>query len=250
MTNGEYLQELRDDAKSVNIRLDISIDGTYVTLYHGTSKKIADEIRRTKIFKDGFFFSKKSKSMYGDSVNWYARNRGEKDGSGPEVLTMKVDPRSFFVNIGTAELESRGDLYLWSDNIWRNRKQKTDSVFDFKPSKEIAELMNIESLQFVQNFAMSMLRHKYWNLKIRNKTELLSEFKNELKNFLEKGEDRPRWLSVQAKTWNCNKEEFVENINKFLKLKSLDILIKTEDKKLENYIYKMKNLKNFENYES
>lgn len=227
MTNGEYLQELRDDAKSVNIRLDISIDGSYVTLYHGTSKKMADTIRKTKIFKDGFFFSKISKSMYGDSVGWYARNRGERDGSGPEILTMNVDPRSFFVNTGTAEIESRGDLYLWSDNVWRNKKQKTDTYFDFKLSKDVAELMNIKSFNFVANFAMSMLRHKYWTLKIRNKSELLSEFKNEFRNFLEEGEGRPRWLTTQAKMWGCkNKEELIENINKFLKLKSLDILIK------------------------
>jgi hypothetical protein len=226
-TYGEVIQDLKDDAKSIGVRLDFSFN--YVTLYHGTSKKGASEIRNSGLFRDGFFFSNTSKSQYGDSVYWYAKNRGEKDGSGPDVMKMNVDPRSFHINVGTSEIESDGDLWLWSDGVWRNRKEEKSENYESKSSKIIMEMFDIKSSSFVQNFAMSMLRYKYYNLKIRDKEKLLSEFKQELRNYLETGEERPRWMTTQAKLWKCeNKQEFIENINKFLDIKSLDVLI--EDK--------------------
>ena len=215
-TYGEVVQDLKDDAKSIGIRLDFGFN--YVTLYHGTSKKGSSEIRNSGFFKDGFFFSNIGKNEYGDSVQWYAKSRGEKDGSGPDIMKMNVDPRCFHIN--------RGDLWLWSDNIWRNKKEEKSENYEFKSSKIIMELFDIKSPWFVQNFIMSMLRYKYYNLKIRNKDELLSEFKQELRNYLEKGEERPRWMSTQAKLWKCeNKKEFIDDINKFLNIKSFDILI-------------------------
>lgn len=224
LTYGEVIQELKDDAKSIGVRLDFGFN--YVTLYHGTSKKSSAQILKTGYFKDGFFFSNTGKSQYGDSVYWYAKNRGEQDGSGPDVLKMNVDPRCFHINTGTSEIESDGDLWLWSDGVWRNKKEEKSENYDFKSSLNVMKLLDIKSQSFVQNFAMSMLRYKYYNLKIRNKDKLLSEFKQELKNYLEKGEESPRWMSNQAKLWKCdNKQQFIDYINKFLNINSLDILI-------------------------
>jgi hypothetical protein len=235
LTYGEVVKDLKDDAKSIGIRLDFGFN--YVTLYHGTSKKSAAEIRKSGFFRDGFFFSNTGKSQYGDSVHWYAKNRGQKDGSGPDVLTMKVDPRSFHINTGTSEIESDGDLWLWSDGIWRNTKEEKTEKYDFKSSSEIMKLFDIKSQWVIQDFFMSMLRYKYYNLKIRNKDKLLSEFKQELKNYLEKGEESPRWMSNQAKLWKCeNKKQFIEYINKFLNINSLDVLIENSVK--ENKILK------------
>lgn len=238
MTTTEIVRELMNDAKSIGIRLDFGPYDTYVTLYHGTSKKCAGEIRRSGHFQDGYFFSNPTKGgIYSDaSAKWYAKSRGEKDGSGPEILKMKVDPNSFFISTSSSELESRGDLWLWKDGIWRNKKEKMN-YFDFKSSKEIAEMLNIQSLRFVMDFAMSMLRHKYFNLGIKDKKQLLSELKEEMRNYLEQFNDRPKALSFQAKKWKCTREEFVENINKFLDMKSLEPLIKYPEIK-ENRLLK------------
>lgn len=212
LTYGEVIQDLKDDAKSIGIRLDFGYN--YVTLYHGTSKKSATEIRNSGFFKDGFFFSNTGRSQYGDSIHWYAKNRGNKDGSGSEIMKMNVDPRSFHINTGTSEIESDGDLWLWGDGVWRNKKEEKSEDYDFKSSLDIMKIFDFKSQSFVQNFAMSMLRYKYYNLKIRNKDKLLSEFKQELKNYLEKGQESPRWMSNQSKLWKCdNKQQFIEYIN-------------------------------------
>jgi hypothetical protein len=196
-----------------------------VNLYHGTSKKSANEILKTGFFRDGFFFSKIAKGEWGDSVSSYANIRGKQDGSGGEVLKMKVDPKSFHINTSTSEIESDGDLWLHSDNIWRNVKEEKND-FEFKNSAEISSLLNIKSLNFVMHFAMSMLWHKYYNLKIKNKKDLFSDFKSDLQYFLDYGKEHPRWLLNSAKKLKCTKIEFVENINKFLNLENINILLK------------------------
>lgn len=224
-THSDAIQDLKDDAKSINIKLDFSINDIYVNLYHGTSKKSAAEILKSGFFRDGFFFSKNSKGEWGDSVHSYANIRGKQDGSGGKVLKMKVDPKSFHINTSTSELESDGDLWLHSDGIWRNKKEE-NNVLEFKTSSEISVLLDIKSIYFIMNFVMSMLWHKYYTLKIRNKNELFSDFKSDLQYFLDYSEERPRWLANKSKTFKCTKNEFVENIKKFINLENIDILLK------------------------
>ena len=152
---GDKIQELRDDAKSIGIRLDFGFNNSYVTLYHGTSKKSAEEIKKSGFFRDGFFFSRKGKQQYGDSVESYSKMRGERDGSGGEVIKMDIDVNSFHINVGTSEIESDGDLWIWNDNIWRNKEEKNEEKFEIKSSKKIAEELSISSIEFLMNFAIS-----------------------------------------------------------------------------------------------
>ena len=58
-----------------------------------------------------------------------------------------------------------------------------------------------------------------------------------MRNYLEQFNDRPKALSFQAKKWKCTREEFVEYINKFLDMKSLEPLIKYPEIK-ENRLLK------------
>jgi hypothetical protein len=230
----DKIQELKDDAKSIGIKLKFSINYTYVTLYHGTSKKSANEIRKSGFFRDGFFFSKLGEGEYGDSVSQYANIRGKADGSGSEILEMKVDTDSFHINVGTSELESDGDLWLWNDRIWRNTNPQEKEIINFKSSKEICKLLNIDSLNFVAGFAMSILRHKYFNLKITNKEKLFIDFKEDLEVEIERCKERPRMASNRAKLWRCTKQEFIDNLNKFYNLTNLDPLIEKEESIKEN----------------
>jgi hypothetical protein len=221
------VRELMDDAKSIGKRLDFSINKDYVTLYHGTSKKAGDEIKKSGFFQDGFFFSSVGKSEYGDTVYWYAKNRAKQKnetGNGM-VLTMKVDVNSFHINTGTAEIESDGDLYLWQDGIWRNRKEKsrTELQLEFKNGLEISE-----DLQINKKFAwllINTIHNWYFNIKI-DESELLNKIK-ELVNDIKEKYDTKRKLYNFAKNYvGMPGEEIEKNLDILSNLDNIDVFIK------------------------
>lgn len=218
------INELIDDAKSVGIRLNFSTNKDYVILYHGTSEKCGNEIIKNGFFKDGFFFSNTSKSMYGDSVYWYAKNRAKQnneDGHGV-VLTMKVAVGSFHINSGTAEIESDGDLYLWNDGIWRNKKEELISI-DFKDSLELSKDLKINN-KFA-NLLVNTIRNWYFNLK-KDRHELFDDLKELLENIKEKYNTKRKLYNFAKNYIGISGEELENNLNILANLENINVFIK------------------------
>lgn len=228
------VRDLMDDAKSIGKRLDFSYNKDYVTLYHGTSEKAGNEINRTGFFQDGFFFSSVGKSEYGDTVYWYAKNRAKQKnetGNGM-VLTMKVDVDSFHINRGTAEIESDGDLYLWQDGIWRNRKEKSRTL-EFKNSLELSE-----DLQIHKKFAwllINTISNWYFTFKI-DESELLNKIKELVDDIKEKYDTKRKLYNFAKNYIGMPGEEIEKNLDILSNLKNIDVFI--EQKMSEKLITK------------
>lgn len=217
------VRDLIDDAKSIGKRLDFSYNKDYVILYHGTSEKAGNEIKRTGFFQDGFFFSSVGKSEYGDTVYWYAKNRAKQQnekGNGM-VLTMKVDVDSFHINRGTAEIESDGDLYLWEDGIWRNRKEKSRTL-KFKNSLELSE-----DLQIHKKFArllINTISNWYFTFKI-DESELLNKIKELIDDIKEKYDTKRKLYNFAKNYIGMPGEEIEKNLDILSNLKNIDVFI-------------------------
>ena len=236
------VRDLMDDAKSIGKRLDFSYNKDYVTLYHGTSEKAGDEIKRTGFFQDGFFFSSVGKSEYGYTVYWYAKNRAKQKnetGNGM-VLTMKVDVDSFHINRGTAEIESDGDLYLWQDGIWRNRKEKSRTL-EFKNSLELSE-----DLQIHKKFAwllINTISNWYFTFKI-DESELLNKIKELIYDIKEKYDTKRKLYNFAKNYIGMPGEEIEKNLDILSNLKNIDVFI--EQKISEKLITKFSIFENLE----
>jgi hypothetical protein len=126
-------QLLKKELHQEGLKLKQNPDGS-VTVYHGTSKSIAEKIRISGELNENTFFShSKSKSGMGsEGASDYARIRGQKDKSGGEVMEVKVDPRDVDFNTGSGEFEATKKLVLDSDEIWKSAervgKQYSDNV--------------------------------------------------------------------------------------------------------------------------
>lgn len=225
----DHVRMLNEDAKDINIRLDWGFNNKYVTLYHGTSKTAAEQIKKTGFFKDGFFFSKKSNSEHGDNVYVYADIRahqaGEK-GKG-EVITMMVSPDSFHINRGTAEFESDGDLYLWEDGVWRNRKEEDQEQIELKSAKQLnAEYGMPLSLSIGY---CNLLRTELYERNLRSKKDLQAALDSDIERFDEELKESPRKISNREKNiFRLQKGDMKKWID-FIRERGIDMFIKKEE---------------------
>lgn len=207
----EQVEALKEDAKAINVRLDWAVNDKYVTLYHGTSQKAAQAIKETGFFKDGFFFSKKGQSEYGDSVQQYARNRAKQAGENDsgEIVAMKVSPDSFHINTGTSELESDGDLYRWADGIWRNRKETAATAIEFKSAQQLNEEYGLPIS--VAMAYLNLLRREYYSRGLTSKQALQAALSADLDKFDEQLTETPKKVAHLAKSiFRISKEELVK----------------------------------------
>jgi tRNA nucleotidyltransferase (CCA-adding enzyme) len=221
-----HIEWLKDDARSINKRLDFGFN--YVTLYHGTTQKAAKLINDTGFFKDGFFFSSTGKNQYGDDVYSYAKIRAQQvgeSGSGA-VLTMRVSPDSFHVNTGTSELESDGDLYKWSDGVWRNR-QEVKKELELYSSKELAEKYDLD--RFTMNLMINRIHYIINIDKITDIADIESEFMNDIDYHLEMYDNQPRKFTNYAKNvLRIDKQTFKKTLDT-IKSNGIKMFIKDDE---------------------
>jgi hypothetical protein len=134
---------------------------------------------------------------------------------------MKVAVGSFHINSGTAEIESDGDLYLWDDGIWRNKK-KTATNLEFKDSLTISQELQINK-KFA-NLLSNTIHNWYFNLK-KDRYELFDNLKELIENIKEKYNTK-RKLYNYAKNCGISGEELENNLNILANLKNIDVFIK------------------------
>lgn len=219
------ITDIKNDLKAIRKKAEISEIGNYAILYHGTSKKSANQIKETGFFRDGFFFPNKNRNN-DDNVFSYAKIRAKQNnesGTG-EILKMQVDLNSFHVNIGTGEIESDGDLFLHSNNIWYNKKEEFNNI-NFKTSEEISKDLNL-NLNF-SRLLINSLRDLYYNKHITDKKDLYDNIINLMYEFKDKSD---RSLKYLVKTnFNMSVDEFNKNIDIILKLKNINVFLDTKN---------------------
>ncbi len=203
----QAIQEIKEDAKSIGKRIDFGHN--YATLYHGTSEKSAKEIKEKGFFRDGFFFPNKGKQQYGDSVASYAHMRAERAGEKGkgEVIEMRVSPDSFHVNTSTSEIESDGDLYLWHDNVWRNRVEENKRIETIS-AEEVNVKLNIPAGSGFAWMLLSRLKQLFYTDGITDYDSLQDNFMHDIDFYLDMYEESPRKFANRAKMFKMDKATF------------------------------------------
>lgn len=200
-----------------------------IIVYHGTTKAIAEKIKKEGFFKDGFFMATTS-GVYGDTANKYAKMRadiaGEK-GSG-EVIKFEVDPRCLLVN-GAGELESRGDLYRQENGTWTNKEyiKSEDSITKLETigidaTKKLLNILSEDDKEhhigrWIYGF-LSMIHNFYYSQGLTRIEQLEAAYRKEIDYNIELMKNNPRKFTNLAKLWKIDKLTFANIINKLDKL--------------------------------
>ena len=94
-----------------------------VIVYHGTSKEVADSIRKSGRLDEMTFFShSKYRSLFGsEGARDYARLAGRGKG---EIMEFRVDPRDISFNSGSGEIEAESFLVRGIDGVWSSGKRR------------------------------------------------------------------------------------------------------------------------------
>lgn len=151
-TKREALQDLKEYEKRHDIDFELNSNNN-VRLYHGTSKHAQKQIQSSGYFQDGFFFHNREtlETEGGNYAEMRSKEKGEENGV---IMEFIVDPRCILVN-GAGETESRGDLFLDKDGVWKTKEYLNENLPETQTqSREYFESELLERMYYKPNRKM------------------------------------------------------------------------------------------------